>query len=405
MSTPTPPLSGKRYFHTDGKDVFGPFDQEVIIELESSRSITRETLVCEEGTETWVKLSESSVAEHLPKRPQPPKPTTSSNHRQAPVQPAETISISDQGARLQQAAVNLSKKVVGDITDLRVPLLLPLVELRSLSWLKNKTAIGMMVVGLFPLFILTFFGNDLGSAYWALALYFSAVWALYFYGEFAPPSVTKSNALLCFFGTGIVSITILLSLMQLPPISWLKEMSQSGDIFTRFLGQLGGTAIPEEICKALVLFFLIYKSKDKLHPNTLLFYGLISGLGFGIYEGVSYQMGLNARFADSVGEYYLLNVLRLTSAPFGHAIYTGIAGYFLGLSALYPSRKHGLIFLAIMIPSVFHALGNSLGGYFMLTFDALAVLTLLVYMAKSEEFEKVLQADNAGQPTSPNTTT
>jgi len=45
----------------------------VILELESSRSITQETLICEEGSETWTKLSDSSLATHLPNRPKLPK--------------------------------------------------------------------------------------------------------------------------------------------------------------------------------------------------------------------------------------------------------------------------------------------------------------------------------------------
>lgn len=67
--------AGTRYFHTDGREVFGPFEPQALIELEISGRINRNTMVCIEGTETWVKLSESPLADSLPKRPRPPLPT------------------------------------------------------------------------------------------------------------------------------------------------------------------------------------------------------------------------------------------------------------------------------------------------------------------------------------------
>lgn len=394
MSNPTQPNIGTRYFHTDGKEVFGPFDSAALSELERSGQISHETLVCLEGSDVWVKFSELTPVTSPPVLPQTPSNMMASSPSLTATSNI-AAAVATHGTRLQDAAVKISKKVAGDISDLRVPLLLPIVELRSLAWLKNKTAIGMMVIGLFPLCAHDFLINEPRLAYWALAFYFSAIWGLYFYGEFAPPNATKRNALICFFGTGIFSIAILLFAYSIPPFNFLFSLAHSDALPIKFFGTLTSVAIPEEICKALVLFLLIYTSKEKLHPNTLLFYGLISGLGFGIYEGVDYQMGRNFKYADNTSQYYLLNMLRLTSIPFGHAIYTGIAGYFLGLSCIYPSRKHGLIFIAILLPSLFHTFGNTMGGYFMLGSDALAVLTLMVYMSKSQEFEKALCEDKS----------
>ncbi len=113
----------------------------------------------------------------------------------------------------------------------------------------------------------------------------------------------------------------------------------------------------------------------------------MSGLGFGIYEGVSYQTGRNFHYSDNAAQYYLLNLMRLTSLPFLHAIWSGIAGYFLAFSALFPARKHGLIVIAILIPACFHTLHNTLGGIVGLAVDAVAVMTLLIYLSKSSEIE------------------
>lgn len=386
MNTPNTPHSGKRYFHTDGKDVFGPFDGDAIIDMESSRSITRETLVCEEGTDTWAKLCESSLSEHLPKRPQPPPKATGSTA--APT----TEEAAAQAKAKIQSAVNMTKKAASDISHLRMQLLLPIFELRSFAWMQNKTALGMIVVGLTPLVLMYVIGGNPEASYYGIAFYFAAMWGLYFYGALAPDRVTVGTSLLCFFVTALMSIPILMGLYYVPPFGYLLELIESESITTQFVGMLTAVAIPEEICKALVLFYLVRTATAKMHPNTIVFYGLMSGLGFGIYEGVKYQMGFNRVVADTYSELHTLNVMRLTTLPFIHAIWTGIAGYFIGLSAVYPSRKHGLIVVAILIPALFHAIHNTF-GIFALATDAISVLALLVYLAKSNEIEAELAKD------------
>jgi RsiW-degrading membrane proteinase PrsW (M82 family) len=123
----------------------------------------------------------------------------------------------------------------------------------------------------------------------------------------------------------------------------------------------------------------------------MLFYGLMSGLGFGIYEGVDYQMERNFRYASSGGEYYLLNVLRLTTLPFLHAMWTGIAGYFIGFAGLYPRRQRGLMIIGIGVPVLLHGLYNSFNQTIIgLGFALLTVLVLNLYLARSVEFEEAL---------------
>jgi len=385
-STPGSIYAEPQYFYTNGKEVFGPFNRRTIIEMESSRSITRETLICEQGSEAWVKLSESSLREHLPKRPQPPPSAA------GPAMPATSEEASVQAKAKIQSAVNMTKKAASDISHLRMQLLLPVFELRTLAWLQNKTALGMIVVGLTPLVLTYVIGGNPEASYYGIAFYFAAMWGLYFYGALAPQSVTVGTSLLCFFVTALMSIPILLGLYYLPPFGYLLELTDSESLAAQFAGMLAAVAIPEEICKALVLFYLVRTATAKMHPNTIVFYGLMSGLGFGIYEGVKYQMGFNQHVADTYSELHTLNVMRLTTLPFIHAIWTGIAGYFIGLSAVYPSRKHGLIAVAILIPALFHAIHNTFGIYALLT-DAISVLALLVYLTKSNEIETELAKD------------
>jgi len=155
--------------------------------------------------------------------------------------------------------------------------------------------------------------------------------------------------------------------------------------------------LPEELCKALPLFVLLRKT-DLLPSQVMLFYGLMSGLGFGIYEGVDYQMGRNFRYASSGGDYYLLNLMRLTTLPFLHAMWTGIAGYFIGFAGLYPRRRRGLILIGIGLPAVLHGLYNTFNQSIIgLGFALLTVLALNVYLARSVEFEEALIEKNLSE--------
>ena len=105
---------------------------------------------------------------------------------------------------------------------------------------------------------------------------------------------------------------------------------------------------------------------------------------------IEHQTRFNWFFSGfNAAEYYLLKLIRLTTLPLLHAIWTGIAGYLIGFARLYPERRAGLLMVAIGVPTMLHgcydACGNSLSG---LGFALLSVLALVPYLAKSVGFEK-----------------
>ena len=193
--------------------------------------------------------------------------------------------------------------------------------------------------------------------------------------------------------TSVLSIGLLLPLYQIPPLSWLYVMARSNGVLLQLMGMIFGVGIPEELCKMAVLLFLVTRG-DKLTPQSMLFYGLMAGLGFGIYEGVGYQMGRNWAVSGGSPVYYLSNLIRLTSLPFLHAIWTGMAGYFIGFAWLYPTRKIGLLIVAIGIPAILHGLYDVLAANGRLLaavlIAAVSVIALYLYLAKSVDFESFL---------------
>lgn len=102
-------------------------------------------------------------------------------------------------------------------------------------------------------------------------------------------------------------------------------------LFTHFnfplsiVGYVFGVGITEEFTKMLPLLYLEKRSREPILAQTLVYYGLMAGIAFGVFEGVEYQttVNINADYTSA----FLLNIARLTSLPFMHAVWAGIAGY------------------------------------------------------------------------------
>ena len=267
-------------------------------------------------------------------------------------------------------------------------LLFPWATISSLTWFKDRRLVYLAAIGLGPAVALAI-APAAWVGYWALALYFSVIWALFFYYLFKTPEMTPKNCLLCFFVTALVSIPVLLLLQGIPPWTTLREWADSDALVTRFFGMYLGVGLSEELCKVAVIFWLARRPGRLLLPQTVVFYAMIAGLGFGIFEGVAYQLNLNRK--QGVDEAYFLNIARLTSLPFIHAIWSGIAGYFISFSVINPRKRYGLWVLAICVPALFHALYNTFGwGLVGLGSALLSVVLLSTYLASVQQMQQQL---------------
>ena len=265
----------------------------------------------------------------------------------------------------------------------------PFSELHRLGDIDNRSLLALTGIGLIPLLLFTL---SIGLAnqtfvFFLTALYFSVLWAILFYHVFPAPNIRIGTSIYCFLGSGLVSISLLVGFFRLPfialPVDWLNSALTA----TRASAFLFWVAIPEELCKLLMIYVLSKRPEIYL-PRTLAYYGMICGLGFGIYEGLDYQLDRNLKFAESQAEYLFLNLLRLTSIPVLHAVWTGIASYFLGFAFLYPHRKGILAVVALAVPAVLHALFNTFNGTLTsLGISLLSVLILILYLSKHDAFD------------------
>ena len=149
-----------------------------------------------------------------------------------------------------------------------------------------------------------------------------------------------------------------------------------------------GVGIPEEMCKAFIVFVIVGWTR-RMMPQTAVLYGIISGLGFGIYEGVKYQREVHQSLGGDTA--YFLNIFRMTTMPFFHGILTGIAAYYIGFAKVFRHKRFGLWILAILFPALLHGLYNTLGaGLPGLGVLFLSVLILMIYLSQSGEWRYTL---------------
>lgn len=294
-------------------------------------------------------------------------------------------------AVLKQNGVKVRIKSNGSIFNqvklIGKELIVPGFDFIKKDLIKDKKLIWLASIGLAPAFLITFtFGTLL--TYYAISLYFSLIWGIFFYYMFSTKQVTTRNTVILFFLTQITAF-ILVNLQSFPPLSYLYAMTESGNFFLQLIGYILGVGITEETIKALPLLFLLRTTKEPLVPQTLVFYGLISGIGFGVLEGVHYQTTTNTTLSYDAA--FFMNVARLTCLPFLHAIWAGIAGYFISFANIIPKYRQSLYALAILIPAILHGIYDTLGWSLPgLASTLFSVLLLIYYLKKSRDYQSKL---------------
>lgn len=252
--------------------------------------------------------------------------------------------------------------IFAQIGEIGQELILPSKIFTKEPWQTDRKLFVLALVGLGLSIIISIapFMNVFGVFY-VVALYFSIIWGLFFYYLFKTDQVKLSLTVLLFFGTQVV-ILLAYSVIRIGDFNPFGGLYESGNPIIGLLSCIFGIGCIEEFIKVLPVILIIYYSKNVTQPQTAVFYGLISGIAFGVFEGVVYQMGPNFQMLleNEVEEgyiySYLSNIASLTSLPFLHAVWCGIAAYFVSFAYLYPRYRRSLFLLAILIPSIIHGL-------------------------------------------------
>lgn len=240
--------------------------------------------------------------------------------------------------------------------------------------MEDKRLLILAIVGLsLSIIMLLPIGGYL--VFYAVSLYFATIWGLFFSYFFRTRQISKGKAVSTFFLTQLGVFIIFSGLNEL---NFFYNFT-SAPFPLSILGYILGIGLTEEFAKMIPLIVLERRAREPQLPQTMVFYGLMAGIAFGVFEGVQYQTSINIR-ADYTTA-FVLNIARLTSLPFLHAVWAGICGYFVGMAGLYPQYRKSLYVLALFIPATLHGLYDLFAGGFYLISLVIAFLSVFLLMA------------------------
>lgn len=247
-------------------------------------------------------------------------------------------------------------------------------EMKRHNLLEDKRLLVLAIVGLSLSFIMMLpIGGYL--VFYVVSLYFATVWGMFFYYMFRTRQVKLKTTITTFF---LTQIGIFIIFSGLNTLNFFYAFTHAVFPFS-IIGFILGVGITEEFAKQVPLYILQHNSREPMLPQTMVFYGLIAGIAFGVFEGVQYQTTVNIQ-ADYTSA-FVLNIARLTSLPFLHAIWCGIGGYFIGMAGLYPRYRKSLYTLALVIPALLHGFYDFFAGVMYIVSLIVAVLSVLLLMA------------------------
>lgn len=174
------------------------------------------------------------------------------------------------------------------------------------------------------------------------SLYFAAAWFLVLWVVVRPRDV----------GGGLLAQVVGLAVVLEPALAFGLETILDGDTVNLFQSVVA-VGIPEELAKMVpIALLLLVHRRRALVPRDALFLGAVSGLAFGMMEAIEYTAS---------GDQDAMHVVwRLVTDPISHALWAGVAGYFIGLACHYRTARpwFALAGLGVGVPALLHGLND-----------------------------------------------
>ncbi len=201
-----------------------------------------------------------------------------------------------------------------------------------------------------------------------LGLIPSLVW-LYFYSrKDCHPEPKNLLAQTFLMGIIISPIAILLQFSFAQFVSTFAGVSQATAQNTSYF--FLWAAVVEEAIKFYAIRMLIMRNPEFDEPIDAMIYMITAGLGFAAMENILVMFRV---FPDGTQATLATWALRFTGATLLHALSSGLLGYFLAMSWFFRDHKRKLVFIGLIMATIFHFTFNT----FLSAFDNR--LTGLVY--------------------------
>jgi RsiW-degrading membrane proteinase PrsW (M82 family) len=267
------------------------------------------------------------------------------------------------------------------------------------SWLKDpgwKQGSRLLVIayGLLPSLFVVLFSDttNVNVPGWAYSLAIAPLWAVAFWLLIRPGRITR---LIAWLAIAIVAaVMLLLPTLTLP---WEDALDTANP--HQVLPWIYGVGLAEEVTKALPILvaalLLRWVWKVTLDVRVWMFLGTIAGLAFGVRESVLYTSSYLMQ-GDHRGGLEIPLILsfaqRVFVDGFQHAVWTGIAAFFIGMGVNYRRRRIPLILFGITLPAVLHGLNDwstQLASHWLwLVMEAISLLLFIGYTMSAATIER-----------------
>jgi RsiW-degrading membrane proteinase PrsW (M82 family) len=235
---------------------------------------------------------------------------------------------------------------------------------------------------------------DLVTLGWVYCLYVAPLWALVFWFLIRPGPLTRLHLV-------VAAIIIAAEFVLIPALTlpWERALAPPTTSHSLF-GWVVGVGLPEELTKALpvmVLAIVLLKVRHiKLDVRMWMFLATLSGLFFGAYEASKVYVP-SAIIAIARGSAFGIPEFaeRVFVDGLQHALWAGIAGFFIGLGTNYRRQRIPLWLLGIFVPMVLHGLNDWIltwpstsAEWVWILIQAFSLFLFLGYTASAAAIEK-----------------
>ena len=269
------------------------------------------------------------------------------------------------------------------------------------AWLTDPTLrqwpkLLVAIYALLPVIALVPLQNsaDLTTIGWVYSLYIAPLWALVFWWLIRPGPIGKLHV-------GIAAVIIAAEYILVPALTipWENALAPADSSHNLFAWIIG-VGLAEEVTKALpvlvLAIFLLKARNTKLDVRMWMFLATLSGLFFGVYEASTVYVPHDLQAVNAATVFGIPSLLeRVFVDGLQHALWAGVAGFFIGLGTNYRRQRYLLWFLGIAIPAVLHGLndwsssgvfGSSLWPWILI--QAFSVFLFLGYASSAHAIEQ-----------------
>jgi RsiW-degrading membrane proteinase PrsW (M82 family) len=270
------------------------------------------------------------------------------------------------------------------------------------SWLKDpgwKQGSRLLVIayGLLPSLFVVLFSRttNVNVPGWAYSLAIAPLWAVAFWLLIRPGRITR---LIGWLAVGIIAAVLVL----LPTLTLPWENALDNTLTPRnVLPWIYGVGLAEEVTKALPILvaalLLRWVWKITLDVRVWMFLGTIAGLAFGVRESVLYTSSYLMQGTHKTGAGFDIPLIlsfaqRVFVDGFQHAVWAGIAAFFIGMGVNYRRRRIPLILFGITLPAVLHGLNDwstqLASNWLWIVMEAVSLLLFIGYTMSAATIER-----------------